>query len=131
MAGFGFSVCEKFVICKNCVKTAYSGSRWVGDDCSLLPHKRPFRHHPPRLYFIYILYHKNIDMSNDLMPISKYFLFFARVSILLLSRKYYTVLCNPGECRENFSSIIIFFKSFLKSFLKRLISQYKYVIIYS
>ena len=59
-----------------CIKTAYSRFQRVGDDCLLLPHKRPFRHHPPRLYFTYILYHKNVDMSNDLMTVFKYFLFF-------------------------------------------------------
>ena len=74
-------------------------------------------------------------MSNDLTIIFKYFLFFCLGFDIALSRKYYTVLYNPvatpGECRENFSAIIIFFKSFLKSFLKRLTSQYKYDIIYS
>lgn len=61
LTGFGCSVCEKFVKLGNClkvglvgldycVKTAYSGFRWVGDDCLLLPYKRPSRHHPYPLY---------------------------------------------------------------------------------
>lgn len=79
-------------------------------------------------------------MSNDLIPIFKYFFILLPGLDIALSRKIlyraFVVQGVPqgmpqgnasGDAWQNFSNIIIF----LKSFLKCLTSQYKYDIIYS